>query len=160
MAILVAGQPGSAGAILLYTLTYSIATICAFGAYLLVAEPNSDGRFSAFNGLSKKQPLIAFVMAISMLSLAGIPPLAGFFGKYFLFTAVLEKYPWLVIIAVINSAVSIYYYFKVIIAMYFAKEDNDYVVAASNSVRWVMALGVILIVLLTAIPGVVFGWVK
>lgn len=157
LAVLVAGQPGSAGAILLYTFTYSIATISAFAAYVIVSEPNSDGSFDAFNGLGHKQPLVAFIMAVSMLSLAGIPPLAGFFGKYFLFTAVLKDYPWLVVIAVINSAVSIYYYFKVIIAMYFSKQENAYQVSIPGGVRLVMLLGVLLIILLTMMPGTIFG---
>jgi NADH-quinone oxidoreductase subunit N len=157
MAMLVAGQPGSAGAILLYALTYSVATICAFSVYVMVAEPANDGQFSAFNGLGKKQPLAALVMTLSMLSLAGIPPLAGFFGKYFLFTAVLEKYPWLVVLAVINSAVSVYYYLKVVIAMYFSKEENDYQVETPAVLRWVMLAGVLLIGLLTVLPGNVFG---
>ena len=151
MAILVAGQPGSAGAILIYVLTYSIATVCAFSAYIIVAEPSNDGSFAAFNGLGKKQPMVALVMTLAMLSLAGIPPLAGFFGKYFLFTAVMKQYPWLVVLAVINSAVSVYYYLKVIIAMYFAKEENAYEVALPSSIRWVMVAGVVLIALSTAL---------
>jgi NADH-quinone oxidoreductase subunit N len=157
LAVLVAGQAGSAGAILLYTLTYSIATICAFAAFVIVSEPNADGSIDAFNGLGHKQPLVAFVMTVSMLSLAGIPPLAGFFGKYFLFTSVMNAYPWLVVLAVINSAVSIYYYFKVIIAMYFSKHDNDYEVAIPGGVRVVMLVGLLLLILLTVMPGWVFG---
>jgi NADH-quinone oxidoreductase subunit N len=157
MAVLVAGQPGSAGAILLYALTYSVASICAFAAYMVVAEPNSDGTFGAFNGLAKKQPTVALVMTLSMLSLAGIPPLAGFFGKYFLFTAAMGKFPWLVIIAVINSAVSVYYYLRVIIAMYFSKEENEYSVTLPAPVQWVMVVGLILIAVLTVLPGNVYG---
>jgi NADH-quinone oxidoreductase subunit N len=157
MAILVAGQPGSAGAILLYMLTYSIATICAFSAYIVVAEPNGDGSFAAFNGLGKKQPLVALVMTLSMLSLAGIPPMAGFFGKYFLFSTVMQQYPWLVVVAVINSAVSVYYYLKVIIAMYFTKEENTYEVLVPSVLRWVMVAGVVIIALLAVLPGNIFG---
>jgi NADH-quinone oxidoreductase subunit N len=157
MAVLVAGQPGSAGAILLYALTYSVASICAFAAYMVVAEPNSDGSFSAFNGLAKKQPMVALVMTLSMLSLAGIPPLAGFFGKYFLFTTAMGKFPWLVVIAVINSAVSVYYYLRVIIAMYFSKEENEYQVTLPAAVQWVMVAGLILIAALTLVPGNVYG---
>jgi NADH-quinone oxidoreductase subunit N len=159
LAILVAGQPGAAGAILLYALTYSIATICAFAVYILVAEQNQDSSFEAFNGLSKKQPTLALVMAVSMLSLAGIPPLAGFFGKYFLFTAAMPQYPWLIVLAVINSAISIYYYFKVIVAMYFSKEENAYSVNIPTGVRVVMLAGIALIVLLTLLPGSVFSMI-
>ena len=157
LAVLAIGTAGSDRALLFYTLTYSLATICAFGAYIAVAEPNSDGSFSAFNGLSKKQPLLAAVLAISMLSLAGIPPTAGFFGKYFLFTAAFAKYPWLIVLAVINSAISIYYYFKIIIAMYFTRKENDYVVSIPSGVRWVVLAGLLLIALLTFIPGSVYA---
>lgn len=157
MAILVAGQPGAAGAILFYTLSYSIATICAFACFILVSEQNHDESFSAFNGLSKKQPLVAAAMAVSMLSLAGIPPTAGFFGKYFVFTAALGQYPWLVVLAVINSAVSIYYYFKVIIAMYFSKEENRYAVFIPRIFRLTIAGGLLLIGLLTLLPDSVYG---
>jgi len=160
LAILAIGQAGSAGAILLYTLTYSIATICAFGCYIAVAEPGGDGSFEAFKGLGKRQPFLAAVMAISMLSLAGIPPTAGFFGKYFLFTAAFGEYPWLVILAVINSAISIFYYFKIIIAMYFVREDSTLAVPVPMAVRWVVLVGVLLIVLLTLAPGSVYALIR
>ena len=157
LAILAVGQPGAAGSILFYTLVYSVATICAFGCFLLVSEQNQDETFSAFNGLSKKQPLIASVMALSMITLAGIPPAAGFFGKYFLFSVAFEDHTWLIVLAVINSAISIYYYFKVIIAMYFSKEENAYVVVIPRSIRLTLAVGLVLIALLTVMPASVFN---
>jgi len=155
MAILMAGQPGAAGAILFYSLSYSIATICALACFILVSEQNHDESFGAFNGLGKKQPMIAAAIAIAMLSLAGIPPTAGFFGKYFLFTVVFEQYPWLVVLAVINSAISIYYYFKVIVAMYFSKEENAYEIFIPKVFQWTIAAGLILIALLTFLPETV-----
>lgn len=159
LAILALSTAGSDRAMLFYTLSYSVATICAFGAYIAVAEPSNDGSFAAFKGLSHRQPLLAAVLAIAMLSLAGIPPTAGFFGKYFLFTAAFAKYPWLVVLAVINSAISIYYYFKIIIAMYFSRDDemsND-AVALPSSVRWVVLAGLLLIALMTLMPGSVYA---
>lgn len=161
LAILAIGSSAGGGdrAMLFYTLSYSIATICAFGAYVAVAEPSNDGSFAAFNGLSKRQPLLAAVLAISMLSLAGIPPTAGFFGKYFLFTAAFAKYPWLVVLAVINSAISIYYYFKIIIAMYFTRDDemSSDTVTLPASVRWVVLAGLLLIALMTLLPENVYA---
>ncbi|MEQ1746283.1 MAG: NADH-quinone oxidoreductase subunit N [Saprospiraceae bacterium] len=157
LAILVAGQPGAAGAILFYTLTYSVATLCAFGCFFLVSEQNQDETFQAFGGLSKKQPLLAAAMAVSVLSLAGIPPLAGFFGKYFLFTAAFEAYPWLIVLAVVNSAISIYYYFKVIIAMYFSGEESAKDVYVPWGFRVAIAVGLVLIALLTLMPDRVNG---
>ena len=158
LAILAIGTAGSERALLFYTLTYSLATICAFGGYMVIAEKNTDGSFSAFNGLSKKQPFLAAVMAIAMLSLAGIPPTAGFFGKYFLFTAAFAKAPWLIVLAVVNSAISIYYYFKIIIAMYFSREENAYEASVPAGVRWVVLAGMLLIALLTLWPGSVYAW--
>lgn len=159
MAILAIGVTGGDRALLFYALTYSLATICAFGAYMVVAEQNENGSFATFNGLSKKQPLLAAVMAIAMLSLAGIPPTAGFFGKYFLFTAAFAKYPWLVVLAVVNSAISIYYYFKIIIAMYFSRDEVkfDHDVVFPASIRWAVLVGLGLIALLTVIPGSVYA---
>lgn len=157
MAVLAAGQPGSGGAILTYTLVYSAATVVAFGVFMLVSEQNEDSSFKAFNGLGKKQPLLAIVMTLAMLSLAGIPPTAGFFGKYFLFIAAFEQYPWLVILAVVNSAISIYYYFKVIIAMYFSREENEYRVEVPAGIRLSMIAGLVLIVLLTIMPATIYN---
>jgi NADH-quinone oxidoreductase subunit N len=156
LAILAIGTTGADRALMFYLLTYAVATICAFGAYMVVAEQKGDGSFAAFNGLSKHSPFLAAVLAISMLSLAGIPPLAGFFGKYFLFTAAYAKFPWLVVLAVINSAISIYYYFKIIIAAYFTKESHDAVgndaILVPVGIRWAVVLGLLLIVLITILP--------
>jgi proton-translocating NADH-quinone oxidoreductase, chain N len=161
LAVLAIGNDSADQSMLFYALTYSLATVCAFGAYMVVAESSGDGTFAAFNGLSKKQPVISAVLTLSMLSLAGIPPLAGFFGKYFLFTAAFEQYPWLIVLAVINSAVSIYYYFKVIIAMYFTKEEagenTSTVTKLPAGVSWVFVAGLLLIALLTLMPGSVYG---
>jgi NADH-quinone oxidoreductase subunit N len=158
LGILAIGNAGASGALLLYLLTYSVATVCAFAAYMAVTEPRLDGSFASFNGLGKTQPILAAVMAICMLSLAGIPPLAGFFGKYFLFAAAFERYPWLVVLAVINSAISIFYYFKVIIAMYFSKEDEqaEGTTLVPVSFAWVLAIGVVLIASLTFLPDWVY----
>ncbi|MBN8677066.1 MAG: NADH-quinone oxidoreductase subunit N [Chitinophagales bacterium] len=158
LAVLAIGTEGADRALLFYTLTYSLATICAFGAFIIVAEQTGNSSFEAFNGLGKKQPLVAAVLTLSMLSLAGIPPLAGFFGKYFLFTAAFAKYPWLIVLAVINSAISIYYYFKIIIAMYFNREDSqEATLEIPAGVRLAVLVGLALIAWLTLAPGSVYG---
>lgn len=156
LGVLAVGVAGSSGAMLVYLLTYSVASIMAFAIYMLVAEPSEDGSFAAFNQLGKRHPFLAFAMTFAMLSLAGIPPLAGFFGKYFLFSSVVSQYPWLVVLAVVNSAVSIYYYFKVIIAMYFSKEENTLSVEVPASVRWLLLVGLFLLTMLTVFPGFVY----
>ena len=99
------------------------------GAFVVISifERNEQSKqmISDYNGLSKTHPIIAALMAVFMLSLAGIPPFAGFFGKYFLFVATINSgYLWLTIVAVIASIISMYYYIGVILAMYFKDESE------------------------------------
>lgn len=116
----------SSGSILYYSSAYSFATITAFIVLIVVFKAKNSYDFSAFNGLAKTNPFLAFVMTISMMSLAGIPPFAGFFAKYFIFTtAISSDMVLIVLVAVIASLIGVYYYFKVIIAMYFAKADTS-----------------------------------
>jgi NADH-quinone oxidoreductase subunit N len=93
---------------------------------ILVQQQSGSDNFDSFNGLATKNPFLAFVLTVSMLSLAGIPLTAGFIGKFFMFTAALSKYQvWLVVLAVINAIISIFYYFRVIIAMYFRTAETN-----------------------------------
>jgi NADH-quinone oxidoreductase subunit N len=107
------------GSILFYATAYSVSSLTAFAVLLLVSHVTKNDSIDSFNGLAKKNPLLAFVTVLAMLSLAGIPPMAGFFAKYFIFTAALQQhYVWLVIIAVIGSLVGVFYYFRIIIALF------------------------------------------
>ncbi|OCX50605.1 NADH dehydrogenase [Mucilaginibacter sp. PPCGB 2223] len=117
---IVALGASSNNSVFLYATAYSIASIIAFAVLILVQQQSGSDRFEAFDGLAKKNPFLALMLTISMLSLAGIPLTAGFIGKFFMFSGALSQYQYvLVIIAVINAIVSIYYYFRVIVAMYF-----------------------------------------
>lgn len=109
--------------ILLYSVAYSLATIGIFAVLVKVKDVTFDG----FNGLAKKQPVLAATTTIFLLSLAGIPLTAGFFAKYYMLSAVIKTgtYYWLVILAVLFAAVSVYYYFRVIQAMYFKDGDAE-----------------------------------
>jgi NADH-quinone oxidoreductase subunit N len=123
----VARTENTESALMYYSLAYSIATVAAFAVMILVSEAQlKDGRpnesFESFKGLAQNNPLLAFVLTISMLSLAGIPLTAGFWGKFFVFTTAFERgnvMITLAIVAVLASAVGIYYYFKAIMAAYF-----------------------------------------
>ncbi|SDE57141.1 NADH dehydrogenase subunit N [Mucilaginibacter pineti] len=122
---IVALGAGSANSVFIYATAYSIASIIAFGALILVQQQNGSDNFESFNGLAKKNPFLALVLTIAMLSLAGIPLTAGFIGKFFMFSGALAKYQvWLVIIAAVNAIISIFYYFRVIVAMYFRPVDR------------------------------------
>lgn len=115
---IVALDLASAGAVLYYAVGYSLATLTAFAILMIVSE-KGDTSLAAFNGLAKRKPLLAWTMTIALLSLAGIPPLAGFFGKYYLFALAIGHDQWfLAILAILNSIVGIYYYFYIIIAMF------------------------------------------
>lgn len=144
----------SAGAVLLYIGAYSLATVIAFGALILVKRATGSDHFDAFNGLAKKNPLLALTVTVAMLSLAGIPLTAGFVGKFMMFSSVLADYQVvLVVLAVINAAIGIFYYFRVIVAMYFKPLDRDEIVVSLQykTVLWVA-------VLLTLLLGVYPTW--
>ncbi|GAB4128911.1 MAG: NADH-quinone oxidoreductase subunit N [Raineya sp.] len=115
----------SLSAILFYSLSYSLATVSAFGGLMLVAAKTKNEEYNSFNGLAKKNPFLAIVMTIAMLSLAGIPLTSGFLAKLWIFISAFERgLYWVMVLAALMSAVGLYYYFRVIIAMYL-KEPYD-----------------------------------
>lgn len=123
---IVALGAGSANSVFMYATAYSIASIIAFGALILVQQQTGSDNFESFNGLAKRNPFLALVLTVAMLSLAGIPLTAGFIGKFFMFTSALQHFQLImVILAVVNAIISIFYYFRVIIAMYFRDTDRD-----------------------------------
>jgi NADH-quinone oxidoreductase subunit N len=127
---------GGGAAILYYLITYTLMTMGAFAIVLIVAGqggdvksaevPNADD-ISRFNGLGYRRPVVAIVMSLFMLSLAGIPPgMAGLLGKVYIFTAAVKaQYVGLAIIGVLASAISCYYYLRVIVAMYFLGSEGE-----------------------------------
>ncbi|WP_187261102.1 NADH-quinone oxidoreductase subunit N [Pontibacter beigongshangensis] len=143
--------------IFFYSLAYSVATIAAFGILKLVTVQREDESFASFNGLGQTNPLLALVMTVSMCSLAGIPLTAGFFGKFFIFTSVLEDNSliWLVVVAVLLAAVGIYYYFKVVIAMYMQPTGNYERVRVTSLASFVLIFMTVLTILLGLAPALV-----
>jgi NADH-quinone oxidoreductase subunit N len=136
--------------LILYAAAYCISTI---GIFAVLAKMQ-DYSFDGFNGFAKSQPLLAAVLTICLLSLAGIPLTAGFFAKYYMLAAVVKTghYLPLVIIAVLFAAVSAYYYFKVIQAMYF--KDGEVVFPnVTQRFKLVMLFVAALIVLLGIFPN-------
>ncbi len=117
--------------IVFYSLAYSLATISAFGVLMAVSKEKlingrPDESISVLNGLGKRSPFLAFILSISMLSLAGIPLTAGFWGKFYVFAdAAFRGKIWLLVVAILMSAVGIYYYFKPIIAAYMKEGEGE-----------------------------------
>jgi NADH-quinone oxidoreductase subunit N len=150
----------SANGIFFYSLAYSIATIAAFGVLKLVHDQRQREDYDGLNGLARTNPLLAFVMTIAMLSLAGIPLTGGFFGKFFLFGAAVDNgYIGLVVFAVVMSMVGIYYYLRPIIAMYMKPADDAAAapIAVGNFQSAVLIILALLTVVLGVLPGLVSG---
>lgn len=147
----------SADSVLFYATAYSLSTIIAFGALILVKQATGSEHFEAFNGLAKKNPYLALAITIAMLSLAGIPLTAGFIGKFMMFSGVLADYQvLLVVLAVINAAMGIFYYFRVIVAMYFRPIDRD-TIAISGPYRAVFFVAALITLLLGVYPAWFIG---
>ena len=141
--------------LLIYAAAYCLATI---GIFAVLAKMN-DYTFDGFNGLARREPLIAATLTILLLSLAGIPLTAGFLAKFYMLKATIAtpNSLWLVIFAVLMAAVSVYYYFRVIQAMYF-KEGNDATTGFSPFFKWTMVLMASLVILLGLFPDLLLNW--
>jgi NADH-quinone oxidoreductase subunit N len=117
-------------ALLFYVITYALTVLGALAVVAVVENSGSRDRLADWAGLSRRAPLLSACMFVFMLSLAGIPPLAGFFGKFYVFTAAMGGQPhlgmlWLVIVAVGASAISLYYYLQVLKQIYAAEPPAD-----------------------------------
>ncbi len=141
--------------ILLYAVAYSLATIGIFAVLIKMKDYTFDG----FNGLAKTQPVLAFANAIFLLSLAGIPLTAGFFAKYYMLASMVKAGGpmWLVIAAVLFAAVSVYYYFRVIQAMYFKEGEAETLPITSGFKTGLVVLAA-LIILVGVFPSIVLNW--
>ncbi|WP_025762553.1 NADH-quinone oxidoreductase subunit N [Dyadobacter tibetensis] len=161
IAVTAISQP-SQSAIVFYSIAYSLATICAFAVLLLVSREKANNQqlgedYDAFNGLAKKNPLLAFVMTVSMLSLAGIPLTAGFWGKFMIFSSAADRgIIWITIIAILMSTVGIYYYFRVILASYL-KEGDLTEIRVAPIFKAVMVFATVLTILFGLVPGIFEG---
>jgi NADH-quinone oxidoreductase subunit N len=121
---IVAGNSAGSNGVLFYAFAYTCMNVGAFGV-LSILESGDGGNltFDDYAGLSTKRPVLAALMASFMFSLSGIPPFAGFFGKYYVFAGAIEGgYTWLAIVGVIMSVVSAYYYLRLVVLMYFKEQ--------------------------------------
>lgn len=152
---IVALGASSVNSVFVYAAAYSVASIIAFAVLILVKEQTGGENFENFNGLGKKNPFLAFVLTIAMLSLAGIPLTAGFIGKFFMFSTALQQYHvWLIVLAIINAIIGIFYYFRVIIAMYFKELDRKEL-TSTGYYKFVLSLSVIATIILGIYPSLI-----
>ncbi|NOX38697.1 MAG: NADH-quinone oxidoreductase subunit N [Calditrichaeota bacterium] len=124
---IVASNDMTVPSVAFYLIVYLFMNLGAFAVATMVAGQNERRvKIQYYHGLGRTQPLLALAMAIFMFSLAGFPPTAGFIGKFYIFSAALQSgYVWLVIIGVINSLISVYYYLNVVVAMYMHQPVDD-----------------------------------
>ena len=153
----------SARAILYYILTYGLTTIGAFGAVAVVGRSGGSDRMDAFLGLAKRNGLLAAVMMVLFLSLAGIPPLVGFWAKFNLFATVLGVYPTgialgLVVVAVAMSAVSLYYYLQVLKRVFVMPAVDETPMKANAVTMAALALIALAVVVLGCMPELLQTW--
>jgi NADH-quinone oxidoreductase subunit N len=145
----------SVGNLLYYTSAYSLSGIAAFAVILYICKNKDNEDISNFNGLGKNNPLMAAILTAALLSMAGIPIFAGFFAKMFLFTQTIEAgYLMVVIAAVINSIISVGYYFKLILAMY-NKEPNEEATKTPFVFYAVAVVAIVLNIVLGLFPSAV-----
>jgi NADH-quinone oxidoreductase subunit N len=122
----VAGGSIALAGMLFYLLGYAFMNLGAFGVLSLLGKKGEEcTNLSDYAGMGFKYPLIGLVMAVFMFSMAGIPPTVGFMGKFYIFTAAIKSgFIWLAVIGVINSVISLYFYLRVIVYMYFKESDE------------------------------------
>lgn len=149
-----AGNGTGMAGILFYMLSYAFMNIGAFAIVILVSKKgDTNGNVADFAGLGFKHPLLALAMTLFLFSLAGVPPAAGFIGKFYLFSGAIQKgYIWLAVIGVLNSAASVYYYLRIMVYMYFKESTEEF--------EWVkvtvpVALALVIAAAGTLIPGIV-----
>lgn len=142
--------------LLLYAAAYSVATIGIFAILMKLKDYTFDG----FNGLAKHEPLLAITGGIFLLSLAGIPLTAGFFSKYYMLVAALRagQMFWLVIIGIVCAAISVYYYFRVIQAMFFKSADENPTMEINGRFKTMLVITATIVILLGVKPGLILNW--
>ncbi|CAM4001122.1 NADH-quinone oxidoreductase subunit N [Flavobacterium sinopsychrotolerans] len=145
----------SAGSLLYYASAYSLSGIAAFSVILYVCKNRDNEDIVNFHGLGKTNPLLAAILTAALLSMAGIPIFAGFFAKLVLFSQTIQEgYLALVIVAVVNSIISVGYYFKLILAMY-TKEPNEERKGTPVIIYAVAVIAIVLNIALGLFPSLV-----
>lgn len=144
---------GAASAIF-YLFIYAFTNLGAFAIIIIYSHVTGSDEIKDFAGLAKRSPILALIMMLALLCLAGVPPLAGFVGKFYLFYAAYQsKLYWLVLVGVINSVISLFYYLNVLKYIYFEKPAEEVkTLPVSNPFKLTLALSTIGIVVMGLFP--------
>lgn len=154
---LLAMNASAPASLLYYTTAYSVSSITAFAILLLISHKTGNDDIKSFNGLARRNPFLATVTVVAMLSLAGIPPTAGFFAKYYIFSSAIQNgYIGLVLLAILGSLIGVFYYFRVIIAV-FKTEDETQEITVPPLFGILLALTSLAAIVLGVAPGILAG---
>jgi NADH-quinone oxidoreductase subunit N len=147
---------GAQPAVLVYLAAYALTSLGLFAVVSWVGRRDDERSTVAdWSGLARKRPAVALAMAVLLLSLAGVPPTGGFFAKFYVFRAAIQSsdLTWLVVAAVINSVISVYYYLRIVIAMYFREPVRLWNPYPSFGTGLALAATVLLVIALGVLPG-------
>jgi len=154
----VVASPRGVAAMMIYLFIYLFMQLGAFGVIAMMRREDAVGDdLKDLSGLRFRNPLAAFAMLVFMLSLGGIPPTAGFMGKFWLFSAAIDSgYYGLAVVGVLNSAISLYYYVRVVVFMYLKKETVGSEPVGSPALSFALATAVVATIVLGVYPRLLF----
>jgi NADH-quinone oxidoreductase subunit N len=152
---LASGTSVGVAGVVFYLAAYTFMNLAAFGIVALIeGEKDANLEINSYSGLGSKSPVLASLLAIIMFSLAGLPPLAGFFAKYYVFIAAIKSgLTWLAILGIISSVISVYFYLRIVVLMYFKEAEGEVVPSKSFSGFFGVVISVLLVILLGIFPG-------
>ena len=152
---LAAGNKEGIDGVIFYLIAYSFMNLGAFGLIsVLEGKEEKNLAISDYTGLGSKYPVLAGLLALFMFSLTGIPPFAAFFGKYYVFMAAIRAdLLWLAIVGIAASAISLYFYLRVVVVMYFGKDESKFEVTSSNPALTGIIVSALLVILMGVLPG-------
>ena len=157
---LAAGTKMGGDAILFYLLTYMFANLGAFAVVIAVGNAIRSDELDDYNGLNRRSPFLAFAMLVFLLSLAGVPPLAGFIGKVYIFLAAIkEELYTLIVVGLINVVISMYYYLLVVKKMYINEPSDPSTLAVSAPIKAALYVSLAGTLLLGIYPRPVIDWI-
>ncbi len=154
---LAAGNYESVAGIIFYLAAYIFMNLGAFGVIAIIeGENDSNLELESYSGFSNRSPVLAALMSLFMFALAGLPPFAGFFGKYYVFISAIEaKLTWLAIVGVLSSAISVYFYIRVVVYMYFRTPVTEIKIHNDKAGLISVVLAAIFVVVLGIYPGTI-----
>ena len=153
---IIAGTTEGLNAVMVYLLIYAFMNIGAFTIVILLDKGES---IKGYNGLSKSHPIVAAMMLVFMFSLTGIPPTAGFIGKFNVFMAAINAgYTWVVVVAVFFSSISAYYYLRVVMNMYMKPMEEEMLIHPNPANGAALLISILMVFVIGIMPSVVVGY--